>query len=149
MGVKRAAGAMTASVALACSVPFVGGGAAQTPDQSTAKKPTAASISRGQIVFNDYFCAACHNLRAAGPAAHGILAALLEKQKFPALQVAAVVLNGLQREEYMPGYRGVLTRRQIDDVSAFVAKYSGTKVRCKECKSPGDVQKASTPSRPT
>jgi hypothetical protein len=33
----------------------------------------------------------------------------------------------------MVGYKNVLTKQQIQDVSAFVAKYSGTYKKCEEC----------------
>jgi mono/diheme cytochrome c family protein len=141
--IRRGGSAIVATAVLACSAIFVGGAAGE---RAAPKQANPGNVAAGQIVFNNYFCSACHRLKAAGPAAHGILADLLQKTKFPYALVVAQVTNGIsQREEYMPGYKAILTKKQIQDVSAFVAKYSGTKRKCTECAAEGTEQKASTP----
>jgi mono/diheme cytochrome c family protein len=102
---------------------------------STAK---AGNVARGQVVFNTYFCAACHTLKAAGPSAYGQLGVNLNKTKAPLAVAVAAVTNGLPAAlplypTQMVGYKNVLTKQQIQDVSAFVAKYSGTYKKCEEC----------------
>jgi len=110
---------------------------------STAKSPkvaTAGNIAKGQVVFNTYFCAACHTLKAAGPQAYGQLGVNLNKVKVPLAVASAAVTNGLPAAlplypTQMVGYKNVLTKQQIDDVSAFVSKYAGTYKTCDECAS--------------
>ena len=48
----------------------------------TARQRTLpGNIARGQAIFNGYFCAACHTLKAAGPEAYGQLGVNLNKVK--------------------------------------------------------------------
>ena len=94
-------------------------------------KAADGNIDRGYVVFNQYFCADCHTLKAAGPTAYGQLGVNLNKVKVPAATVSAVTTNGLPAAlplypTQMVGYKNVLTAAQIADVSAFVAAYSGS-----------------------
>ena len=112
--------------------------------------PPRANIANGSRVFNDYFCAACHVMKAAGPASYrgynvcnGDTACNVgvnfNKTRVPYEGAIAVVASGLPAAlplypTQMPAYRRVLTRRQIRDVAAFLAKYSGGYKTCTECK---------------
>jgi mono/diheme cytochrome c family protein len=108
-----------------------------------AKAPPPGDIAAGQIVFNTYFCSACHKLQAAGPSAYGQLGVDLSKTKAPYEVAKAAVTNGLPAAlplypTQMVGYKNVLTEKQIVDVASFVAKYSGGYYgfrTCKECQS--------------
>ena len=107
---------------------------------STAKATGPGNIAKGQVVFNEYFCAACHTLKAAGPEAYGQLGVNLNKVKggVPFKTAKAVVVNGLPAAlplypTQMVGYKNVLTPTQVDDVATFVAKYAGTRKTCEEC----------------
>jgi len=108
---------------------------------STAKSTKATlpgNIAKGQVVFNSYFCAACHTLKAAGPQAYGQLGVNLNKVHVPYAVAEAAVTNGLPAAlplypTQMVGYKNVLTKQQIQDVASFVAKYGGTYKTCTEC----------------
>ena len=110
---------------------------------STAKPAKATlpgNIARGQVIFNNYFCAACHTLKAAGPEAYGQLGVNLNKVRVPYPVAQAAVTNGLPAAlplypTQMVGYKNVLTKQQIQDVSSFVTKYSGGYKTCEECTS--------------
>jgi hypothetical protein len=51
--------------------------------------------------------------------------------------VVAAVTNGLPWAlplwPVMLGFKGVLTKQQIEDVAAFIFKYQGTRKTCEEC----------------
>jgi mono/diheme cytochrome c family protein len=112
--------------------------------------PPRANIANGFRVFNDYFCAACHVMKAAGPASYrgynvcnGDTACNVgvnfNKTRVPYEAAIAVVASGLPAAlplypTQMPAFRRVLTKRQIRDVAAFLAKYSGGYKTCTECK---------------
>ena len=112
-------------------------------------KPPTGNIANGFRVFNDYFCADCHVMKAAGPASYrgynvcnGDTACSLgiNFNKIPALYQAAIaaVTNGLPAAPplyptQMPSFRKVLTKTQIQDVAAFLDKYSGGYRTCTEC----------------
>jgi mono/diheme cytochrome c family protein len=107
---------------------------------STPANPGPGDVANGQVIFNTYFCAACHTLKAAGPEAYGQLGVNLNKVKggIPFETAKAVVLNGLPAAlplypTQMVGYANVLDSTQVDDVSTFVSKYSGTRKTCEEC----------------
>jgi mono/diheme cytochrome c family protein len=107
---------------------------------STPKNPGPGNVARGQVIFNGYFCAACHTLKAAGPQAYGQLGVNLNKVKGGVQYetARAVVINGLPAAlplypTQMVGYRGVLDETQTTDVATFVSKYSGTYKTCEEC----------------
>jgi mono/diheme cytochrome c family protein len=107
---------------------------------STPKNPGPGDIAKGQVLFNEQFCAACHTLKAAGPAAYGQLGVNLNKVKGGvAFETAkAVVINGLPAAlplypTQMVGYKNVLNGTQTDDVATFVSRYAGTYLTCSEC----------------
>jgi mono/diheme cytochrome c family protein len=96
------------------------------------------NIANGYKVFNDYFCVACHSMKAAGPAAYGQLGMNFNKIRAPYTVAIATVTNGLPAAlplypTQMVGFGKVLTTTQIQDVSAFLAKYSGGYKTCTEC----------------
>jgi mono/diheme cytochrome c family protein len=112
--------------------------------------PPTGNIANGFRVFNDYFCAACHVMKAAGPASYrgynvcdGDTACSagvnFNKTHVPYQASIAVVASGLaaappRYPTQMPPFRKVLTEAQIRDVAAFVAKYSGGYKTCTGCK---------------
>jgi len=109
---------------------------------STPKNPGPGDIAKGQVLFNEQFCATCHTLKAAGPQAYGQLGVNLNKVKGGVQfeTAKAVVLNGLPAAlplypTQMVGYKNVLNATQVDDVSTFVSRYSGTYLTCSECTS--------------
>jgi mono/diheme cytochrome c family protein len=107
---------------------------------NTTQATLPGNIARGQVIFNEYFCAACHTLKAAGPEAYGQLGVNLNKVKggVPFATAKAVVINGLPAAlplypTQMVGYKNVLTATQVDDVASFVAKFAGSRKTCEEC----------------
>ena len=112
--------------------------------------PPPGNIANGFRVFNDYFCADCHVMKAAGPASYrgynvcnGDTACNVgvnfNKTHVPYQAAIAVVTSGLPAAlpvypTQMPPFRNVLTKTQIRDVAAFLAKYSGGYKTCTECK---------------
>ena len=114
-----------------------------------ASRP-AGNVANGFEVFNDYFCAACHVMKAAGPASYrgynvcsGDAACNVgvnfNKVHVPYQAAISVVASGLPAAlplypTQMPPFRRVLTKKQIRDVAAFLAKYSGGYTTCPECK---------------
>ena len=112
--------------------------------------PLTGNIANGFRVFNDYFCADCHVMKAAGPASYrgynvcdGDTACNVgvnfNKIHVTSQVAIAVVTSGLPAAlplypTQMPAFRNVLTKTQIRDVAAFLAKYSGGYKTCTECK---------------
>ncbi len=131
------------AVALATPVAVAHRTAAHAP-------PPTGNIANGFRVFNDYFCADCHVMKAAGPASYrgynvcnGDTACTVgvnfNKIHVPYQAAVAVVASGLPAAlplypTQMPSFRNVLTKTQIRDVAAFLAKYSGRYKTCSECK---------------
>ena len=92
-------------------------------------------------MFNNYFCVACHVMKAAGPASYrgynvcnGSTACNLgmnfNKIYAPYAVAVATVENGLPAAlplypTQMVSFGKVLTKTQITDVATFVGKYSG------------------------
>jgi mono/diheme cytochrome c family protein len=96
------------------------------------------NIANGYQVFNNYFCVACHTMKAAGPAAYGQLGMNFNKISAPYPVAVATVTNGLPAAlplypTQMVGFGKVLTTTQIQDVATFLAKYSGGYKTCTEC----------------
>ena len=96
------------------------------------------NIANGYQVFNNYFCVACHTMKAAGPAAYGQLGMNFNKINAPYPVAVATVTNGLPAAlplypTQMVGFGKVLTTTQIQDVATFLAKYSGGYKTCTEC----------------
>jgi mono/diheme cytochrome c family protein len=119
--------------------------------RTTARASTrTGNIANGFRVFNNYFCASCHAMKAAGPASYrgynvcnGDTACNagvnFNKVHVPYQVAIAVVASGLPAalplySTQMPPFRNVLTKTQIRDVAAFLAKYSGGYRTCAECK---------------
>ena len=112
--------------------------------------PRRGNIANGFRVFNDYFCADCHVMKAAGPASYrgynvcnGDTACNVgvnfNKIHVSYRAAVAVVTSGLPAalplySTQMPAFRNVLAKTQIRDVAAFLAKYSGGYKTCTECK---------------
>ncbi|HET8894623.1 MAG TPA: cytochrome c [Gaiellaceae bacterium] len=135
--------AVAAAVAVATPVAFAHRTAVHAP-------PRTGNIANGFRVFNDYFCADCHVLKAAGPASYRganvcagdtdcIVGVDFDKVHVPYQAAIAVVASGLPAAlplypTQMPPFRNVLTKTQIRDVAAFLAKYSGGYKTCTECK---------------
>jgi mono/diheme cytochrome c family protein len=108
------------------------------------------NIANGFRIFNDYFCSSCHLMKAAEPVSyHGrtlcngdtgcSVGVDFNKVHVPYQAVIAAVTNGLPAAlplyvTQMPPFRKVLTKAQIQDVAAFVAKYSGGYKSCTECR---------------
>ena len=107
------------------------------------------NIANGFQVFNNYFCVACHVMKAAGPASYrgynvcnGDTACNLgmnfNKIHAPYQVAVATVTNGLPAAlplypTQMVGFGKVLTQTQIQDVASFVATDSGGYKTCTEC----------------
>jgi mono/diheme cytochrome c family protein len=96
------------------------------------------NVADGYAVFNDYFCVACHTMKAAGPAAYGKLGMNFNHIHAPYVVAVATVTNGLPAAlplypTQMVGFGKVLTTTQIQDVAAFLSKYSGGYETCSEC----------------
>jgi mono/diheme cytochrome c family protein len=136
-------------VVVACAVALAAPVAVAHRTATHAPPPTG-NIANGFRVFNDYFCAACHVMKAAGPASYrgdnvcnGDTACSVgvnfNEVHVPYQVALAVVASGLPAAlplypTQMPPFRKVLTKTQIRDVAAFVAKYSGGYKTCTECK---------------
>jgi len=125
------------AVALAAPTALAIRATAKTPG-----KPGPGNIAKGQQIFNGYFCAACHTLKAAGPEAYGQLGVNLNKVKGGVTfeTAKAVTINGLPAAlplypTQMVGYKNVLNATQTDDVATFVSRYAGTLSTCQECAS--------------
>ena len=112
--------------------------------------PPTGNIANGFRVFNNYFCASCHVTKAAGPTAYhgynvcGGDTACNVGVNFNKVHVAyqtaiAVIASGLPAAPplyptQMPSFKNVLSKPQIRDVAAFLAKYSGGYKACTECR---------------
>jgi mono/diheme cytochrome c family protein len=112
--------------------------------------PPRGNIADGFRVFNNYFCASCHVMKAAGPTSyHGYdvcdgdtacnVGVNFNKVHVPYQVAIAVVASGLPAAfplypTQMPPFKKVLSKEQIRDVAAFLAKYSGGYKICTECK---------------
>ena len=128
-------------VVFACAVALAAPAAlAIRATHATPGNPGPGNVAKGQVIFNEYFCAACHTLKAAGPAAYGQLGVNLNKVKggVPYETAKAVTLNGLPAAlplypTQMVGYKNVLNDTEVTDVATFVSKYAGTRKTCEEC----------------
>lgn len=132
---------------VACAV------ALATPVALAHRTATPANGSGNAVngfqVFNDYFCVACHVMKAAGPASYrgynvcnGDTACSLgvnfNKIHIPYAAAVPVVTNGLPAAlplypTQMVGFGKVLTQTQIQDVATFISTYSGGYKTCSEC----------------
>jgi len=104
----------------------------------TTHAADVGSVANGYQVFNDYFCVACHTMKAAGPAAYGQLGMDFNKIHSTYAISIATITNGLPAAlplypTQMVGFGKVLTASQIQDVASFLDKYSGGYKTCSEC----------------
>jgi mono/diheme cytochrome c family protein len=113
-------------------------------------RPPTTNVANGFRVFNDYFCSSCHALTAAAPASYGgnsvcnddapcKVGVNFNKIHAPYQAAIAAVTYGLPAAlplytTQMPSFGRVLTKAQIRDVAAFLAKYSAGHQACTECK---------------
>jgi len=125
--------------ALACAIAL--GTPVALATHTTHSKAAASNpgnVVSGYQVFNDYFCVACHTLKAAGPAAYGKLGMNFDKIHAPYVVAVATVTSGIPAAlplypTQMVGFGKVLTKTQIQDVAAFVSMYSGGYGTCAPC----------------
>jgi mono/diheme cytochrome c family protein len=133
MRIGRRAGIGLAVVACAVAI-----GTPVALAHRTTHADSPGNVANGYQVFNDYFCVACHTMKAAGPAAYGQLGMNFNKIHAAYATAVATVTNGLPAAlplypTQMVGFSKVLTTTQIQDVSAFLSKYSGGYKTCSEC----------------
>jgi mono/diheme cytochrome c family protein len=134
MRIGRRAGIGLAVVACAVAL----GTPVALAHRTTHAATNPGNIPNGYQVFNNYFCVACHTMKAAGPAAYGQLGMNFNKIHGPYPVDVATVTNGLPAAlplypTQMVGFGKVLTSTQIQDVAAFIDKYSGGYKTCTEC----------------
>ncbi len=120
-------------------------------DRTTAHAPSSpGTVGNGFRLFNDFFCASCHLMKTAQPASYRGRAVCnsdtscsvgvnFNKVRVPYQGAIAAITYGLPASlplyvTQMPPFRDVLTKTQIQDVAAFVAKYSGGYRTCTECR---------------
>jgi cytochrome c6 len=103
-----------------------------TPSTSTASTSTAATstpappagggdATAGKAVFTSAGCSGCHTLKAAG--ATGNVGPNLDDLKPSMARVKTQVIHG---GGAMPAFKGQLSDKQINDVSAYVASVAGS-----------------------
>ncbi|MEI8104471.1 MAG: c-type cytochrome [Actinomycetes bacterium] len=102
------------------------------PAAFAQSKANAGDPVKGKVIFQTYFCYACHSLRDA--ASHGQVGPDLDRVKPRATYavVIASVTNGLPETPVYPtnmvAWNNVLTASQIQDVAAYVVSVAGKKV---------------------
>ena len=72
------------------------------------------NAKKGKVIFVAN-CSTCHVLKAAN--ARGTIGPNLDKKRTPYAKIVTIVTNG---KGVMTAYKSVLTKTQIQDVSAFV-----------------------------
>lgn len=137
IGRRTGIGLVIVACAVALGTPVA---LANHTSSAQASPPSTASVTDGYQVFNDYFCVACHTMKAAGPAAHGILGMNFNQIHAPYPVAVATVTSGLpaalpKYPTQMVGFGKVLTSTQIQDVADFVSTYSGGYKTCTPCAS--------------
>lgn len=139
IGRRTGIGLVIAACAIALGTPVALANHTTTAKVTQSSPSTSTSaIVDGYQVFNDYFCVACHTLKAAGPAAYGKLGMNFDKIHAPYAVAVATVQQGLPAAlplypTEMVGFGKVLTTTQIDDVASFIAMYSGGYQTCTPC----------------
>lgn len=76
-------------------------------------------VSPGRQIFIDWSCGTCHVLKDAGGA--GVIGPKLDGAKLSKAGVIDVVANG---KGAMPAFTGQLSKKEIDQVSAYIADQS-------------------------
>jgi mono/diheme cytochrome c family protein len=143
IGRRTGIGLAVVACAVALATPVALAHRTATPDVGPG------NVANGFVVFNNYFCVACHVMKAAGAASYrgynvcnGDTACSLgmnfNRIHAPYQVAVATVTNGLPAAlplypTQMVGFGKVLSKDQIQDVSSFVAKYSGGYKTCTEC----------------
>ena len=94
--------------------------ATTTSAGSTTAPPAAGDATAGKAVFTSAGCAACHTLKDAGST--GNVGPNLDQLKPDFATVKHQVENG---GGPMPAFKGTLSAKQIDDVSAYVSSVAG------------------------
>jgi mono/diheme cytochrome c family protein len=94
--------------------------ATTTSAGSTTAPPAAGDATAGKAVFASAGCAACHTLKDAGST--GTVGPNLDQLKPAFAKVKHQVENG---GGPMPAFKGTLSAKQIDDVSAYVSSVAG------------------------
>lgn len=118
---RRSRGLATTAVAagIAVSVAAAAGasGAAShaTPKTPAASKLTPAQKKLGLATWRKAGCAGCHTLAAGGGI--GTRGPNLDAMWFPVPDIVRQVTNG---GSYMPAFKGVLTKAQINAVAKWV-----------------------------
>ncbi len=95
---------------------------AAEPPTATAptEAPTSGDPTAGKAVFTSAGCSSCHTLKDAGST--GNVGPNLDQLKPDFATVKHQVENG---GGPMPAFKGTLTAKQIDDVSAYVSSVAG------------------------
>jgi len=137
IGRRTGIGLMIVACAVALGTPVA---LANHRTHAQTAPPATASVTDGYAVFNDYFCVACHTMKAAGPAAYGKLGMNFNHIHGPYVVDVATVTNGLPAAlplypTQMVAFGKVLTTTQIQDVADFVSTYSGGYKTCTACAS--------------
>jgi mono/diheme cytochrome c family protein len=125
-------------IVLAACVAALGSPAALADRSSDRASVPSGELAEGYKLFQTFFCADCHTMHAAGPAAYGQLAMNFNRVHVPYVVAVAVISNGLPAgfplyPTLMPEYGKVLTAGQIRDLAAFVSRYSGGYATCAPC----------------
>ena len=133
MRIGRRTGIGLAVVALAVAL-----GTPVAVAHKATKAANPGNVVEGYKGFNNYFCVTCHAMKAAGPAAYGHLGMNFNKIHSPYAVSVATIKDGLPAAlplypTQMVGFGKVMTETQIQDVSAFLDKYSGGYRTCTEC----------------
>jgi mono/diheme cytochrome c family protein len=110
-----AEGATTAAESTASTPTSTTSSASTTTTSSTPSSGGKGDPAAGKAVFESSGCKGCHTLQAAN--ATGTVGPNLDTLKPPFARIVLQVTNG---GKIMPPFRGQLTKKQIDDVAAFV-----------------------------
>ena len=134
IGRRTGIGLVIATCVIALGTPV----ALATHTNTAKATDDTAAVTAGYQVFNDYFCVACHTMKAAGPAAYGRLGMNFDHIHAPYVVAVATVEHGLPAAlplypTQMVGFGKVLTQTQIQDVATFISKYSGGYTTCAPC----------------
>ncbi len=132
IGRRTGFGIAVVACALALSTPVA------LAHHATHHATPTGNIKNGYVIYNKWFCADCHTLKAGGPAAYGQLGVNQDKIKSPLPVIVAATTSGLPAAlplypTEMVGFGNVLTAQEIQDVSAFIFRYQGTHKPCTVC----------------
>lgn len=94
----------------------IGSAAPLTPAKAEAAGDDGAA---GRQIFIDWSCGTCHVLKDAGGT--GVIGPKLDGAKLAKASVAELVAKG---KGAMPAFAGQLSKKEIDEVSAYIAAQS-------------------------